>query len=149
MEKIDRELQQRVWQRVQSKPGEQPPQTKQENLKAWILAAQENEAAYRQLAKQYGGRQGEQLRTMARQVGSCVACARGICRMRGERVKALPLPTSTDRHSPEKCYHREVRLWQETESRASDPEYGPVYRHLAAQAAQRCVILAGMIGGME
>ncbi len=151
MESIDRDLQKRVWQRVQGEPAGAAQPQRRENLKLWLLLAQENAAAYQQLARQMKGKQGERLRRMAQELQHGISCARGICRLRGEQVKKLPLKPSTQppQNTLTKCYHRELRLWEEAVRRASDPEYGPVFDKLSRQAASRCAQLTEILGELE
>ncbi len=149
MEELDRDLQRRVWQRVQGK-GDMPPLGKQ-NVKPWILAAQENAAAYQHLARTYSGKDAEQLKRLHQESGKCIACMKGICRLRGEKVKIAPLPQTFEnqRNLLEKCYHRERRLWEQLEQQAADPEHGVVYARLARQAQEHCVTIMELLGRRE
>lgn len=150
MEQLDKQLQQRVWQRVTGRePAETPPQ-RRENWKPLVMAAQENLAAYRYLAQQLP-RYREPLGHLARETRKCIARIRGICGLRGERVK-LPLPEPVRepaRRSLEKCYHRQQKMWQEMDSRTGDPEYGVVFTQLARQGADLCVALTELLGKLE
>ena len=149
MEKLDTDLQNRVWQRVQ---GKNPAPTPEKlNLKPWMLAAQQNGAAYQSLLRSFGGREGEQLKRLQTESGRCVACMKGLCRLRGEKVKTMPLPQSRDnpRQLLEKCYHRERNLWQQLEQHSGDPEHGIVFARLAQQAKEHCVTIMEILGRME
>ena len=149
MERLDTDLQNRVWQRVQGKTAVPTPEKL--NLKPWMLVAQENGAAYQSLQRGFTGKDAEQLKRLQAESGRCVACMKGICRLRGEKVKVMPLPQNREnqRHSLEKCYHRERNLWQQLEQHAGDPEYGIVFGRLAHQAKEHCVTIMEILGRME
>ena len=148
MEQVDKEMECRVWQRVQAKP-EQPPH--RDNLKPWILAAQENTAAFRNLSLQLIGKQWEGLRRLDTESSRMMHSLRGISALRGEPVKLTPMPAPRDtpRRCLEKSFHRSRRLWAEMESRSGDPEYGPVFRSLSRRAEDHCAALAEMIGRLD
>lgn len=150
MEKLDQEMQKRVWQRVQQgMPGKELPS--RGNLKAWLLLARENTASYRQLARQISGNPKERLRRLEQQSRQWTECARGLCRLRGEDVKSVPAkpPQEPPRRMLEKCWNRELRLWREARSLDCDPEYGPVYSRMADQAMERCMGLLELLGMLE
>lgn len=157
MEKMDKAMENRVWQRVHSRRQEPQtalvtqPQPRRESVKPWILTAQENSAAYRSLTLQLIGRQWEPLRRMEMESTKMVQCLRGICALQSETVKLTPLPNPQDppRRSLEKCFRRTRRLWEEMERRSGDEECGPVYRSLARRAEDHCVTLAELIGRLE
>ena len=151
MEQIDKAMESRVWQRVQSRQEQPVPQPRQDNLKPWILAAQENAAACRSLSLQLIGKQWEGLRRLETESSRMAQSLRGICALRGENVKLSPLPTPREapRRSLEKCFHRSCRLRQEMESRCGDPECGPVFRSLTRRAEDHCCALAELIGRLD
>lgn len=151
MEQLDQELQKRVWERVQGREKADMPPLRQDNLKPWMMTAQENAAAYQQLARQMTGKHAEQLKKLEQETQKCIACMRGICRLRGEKVKvpALTAPKEPAQRTLEKCYHRERRLWEEAERRASDPEHGIIFGKLSRQAGERCAVLLEILGRME
>ena len=151
MERLDLDLQKRVWQRVQARneTGNVPPPA--DNIKPLILTAQENAAVYRRAAQRAGQRDRERLMALYREARQSIACMRGICRVRGEQVRMLPL---TPRWEPmpralQKCYHRERRLWEEWDRRTGDPEYGLVFGRMAQQARERCATIMELLGQVE
>ena len=150
MEKLDQDLQKRVWERVQNRTQVNMPTLERANLKPWVLAARENAAAYRALGEKLPGQQAR-LRQLEQQAMSCAACLRGICVLRGEQGKlpAPQIPKDQPRRMLEKCYHRERRLCEEAQRRAADPEHGIVFRSIARQGEERCAILAELLGKME
>ena len=151
MEGMNREMQKRVWERVQGRQAEQMPPLKRDNLKALLYPIQENGAAYQNLSSQLGGRDGEKLRRLHQEQRRCASCIKGLCRLRGEQVKTPPVqvPREPARRCLEKCYHREKRLWQEYEDRSLDPDHGIVFGRLAQQAREHCVTILEILGEME
>lgn len=151
MDGMDRDLQKRVWERVQSRETAEMPQLKRDNLKALMYPAQENSAVYQSLSRQMSGRDGEKLRRLHQEEQKCIACIKGMCRLRGEQVKVpqLTAPKEPARRALEKCYHREKKLWSEYEGRSADPEHGVVFGRLAQQAREHCVTIMEILGEME
>ena len=151
MEELDRDLQRRVWDRVQSRQDTQMPPLKQENVKAFLLPVQENSAVYQQLGRQMPGKDGEKIRRLHQESQRCIACIKGICRLQGEQVKLKPLlpPKEPARRLLERCYHREKRLWSAWEQRSVDPEHGVVFGRLSQQAREHCVTIMEILGEME
>ena len=151
MEKLDKELQARVWQRVQSREKLEMPPLGQENLRPLILAAQENAVAYQNLSRQFQGKDGEKLRRLQQESQKCIACMKGICRVRGEQVKVPQLNWEKEpaKRALMKCYHRERKLWNEWEQRSAEPEHGLVFGRLAQQAREHCVSIMEVLGDLE
>ena len=149
MEQVDKAMESRVWQRVQARPDVQLSQ--RDNLKPWILAAQENAAAFRNLSLQLIGKQWDGLRRLEGESSRMVHSLRGICALRGEPVKLTPLPTPREapRRCLEKAFHRTCRIREEMEKRCADPEYGAVFRSLARRSEDQCAALAELLGRLE
>ena len=150
MDQVNKEMESRVWQRVQARP-EEPNLPQRDNLKPWVLAAQENAAAYRNLSLQLIGKQWEGLRRLETESSRMVHSLRGICALRGETVKITPLPVPREapRRTLEKCFHRSCRLWAEMEKRREDDPHGVVFRSLGRRAEDHCAALAEMLGRLE
>ena len=148
---LDREMQRRVWERVQSREPVRMLNLKPENPKPLIYPVQENSVAYQELSRQLSGKTGEKLRRLHQEQQSAMACIKGICRLRGERVKVpkLTAPREPPRRTLEKCYHREKQLWGEYESRSAEPEHGVAFGRLANQAREHCVTILEILGEME
>lgn len=151
MEKLDKELQNRVWQRVQSREKLEMPQLGQENLKPQIMALQENHQAYHYLSRQMAAKDGEKIRRLQQETQKCIACLKGICFARGEPVQVPQLNIGKEpaKRVLMKCYHRERKLCAELDRLAADPEYGPVYGHLSRQAGKRCAEVLELLGDIE
>ena len=146
MEKLDQDLQKRVWQRVQGK-NTMPPLGKV-NCKSWMLTAQENASTYQSLSQRLSGREGEQMKRLHQESMKCIACMKGICRLRGENFKLGPLPQerAPQRKLLEGCYRRERQLWEEFERHGSDADHGIVFGRLAQQAQEHCVTIMEILG---
>lgn len=151
MDELDQDLQKRVWQRVQRREEVEMPPLGRDNLRPWMTLAQENTAAYQNLHRQFSGKEAEQLRRLQQESQKCIACMKGICRLRRENVKQgnLPAVKEPPRKALEKCYHRERRLWEGYEQQATDPEHGIVFGRLALQAQEHCVTIMEILGRME
>ena len=147
MERMDAQLQRRVWERVLG-TAEQP---RQENWKGLLYPAQENALVYQNLSAQSGQHHGEKLRRLQQEQRRCIACIKGICRLRGEKVKTpvVQIPKEPARRALEKCYHREKRVWEACEHWSSDPDHGVVFGRLAQQAREHCVTILEILGEME
>ncbi len=151
MENVDKAMESRVWQRVQSGKPEDMPPLQRDNLKSAVLAAQENAVACRNLSLQLIGKQWEPLRRLETESMKLAQCLRGLSAMRGETVKLTPItrPRDLPWRTLEKCFHRTRKLWEEMERRSSDPECGMVYRRLAQMTGDHCAILAELMGKIE
>ena len=151
MEHVDKAVENRVWQRVQARQEPVGEIQRRENLKPWILAAQENTAAYRSLSLQLIGKPWEGLRRLEAESCRLTHSLRGICALRGEQVKLTPLPSPREapRRCLEKCLRRTLRMRQALEGLCADGEYGPVFRSLLRQTEDHCASLAEMLGRME
>ena len=151
MEHLDKAMENRVWQRVQSRQENQEELPRRDNLKPWILAAQENTAAYRSLSLQLIGKQWEGLRRLEGESSRMTQSLRGLCALRGEPVKLTPLPAPREapRRCLEKALRRSLRMHQALEGQCADPEYGPVYRSLCRKTEDHCAALTEMLGRLE
>ena len=151
MDHVDKQMERRVWQRVQSRQETPAPAARQENLKPWIPVAQENTAVFRSLQLQLIGKQWEGLRRLEAESARMVYSLRGICLMQGESVRLNPIPTpkETPRRALEKSFHRTRRIREEMEKRGTDPEFGTVFRSLARKCDDLCAAIAEMLGRLE
>ena len=151
MEKVDKQMERRVWQRVQSRQETPMPAPRQENLKPWVLVAQENTAVLRSLQLQLIGKQWEGLRRLEADSSRMVQALRGICLMQGEAVRLHPVPTPKEppRRALEKSFHRTRRLREEMAKRSADGEFGIVFQSLGRKCEDLCASLAEMLGRLE
>ena len=151
MENLDRELQSRVWQRVQRREAPDMPPLGTENLKPLLLMLQENSQAYQQLASRLPGAEGEKLKQLRQESQKCIRCLKGIAFMAGEKVKVPQLPMEKEpvKKMLMKCCRRERELWNGFAQRAEQPEFGIVYAWLARQAGERYAALLELLGNLE
>ena len=151
MDKVDKQMEKRVWQRVQSRQSTPAPLLRQESLKPWILVAQETTAVLRSLQLQLIGKQWDGLRQLERDSSRMVHTLRGISNLQGVPVRLSPIPTPKEppRRALEKSFHRTRRLRDELERRCTEEEYGLVFRNLAQKCEEMCTSLAEMIGRLE
>ena len=148
MEQMDAAKEARVWQRVQNR--ETTDRLRPENG-SLIHTAGEQAGYYRALSRALPGRNGEKLREYGRRQQRSADCLRGICRLSGLPLppeQPVPVRTQHPRQMLERCCREEKRLVEEYSARTSDPEWGRVYAHLAAEAAERCCVLLEILGGM-
>lgn len=149
MDKVDQQMEDRVWQRVRQGSG--MPALPKDNLKALILMAQEEAAACRELTLQLIGKPWEPLRRLEQESMKTAQSLRGICALKGEPVKLSPLPAPRDkpRRALEKSFRRCRKLCQELESRTTDPDFGGIYRSLTRRTEDHCAVLAELIGKLD
>ena len=148
MEKIDTDMEQRVWKRVR---GEEQP-TPQQGLQG-LAAAEQNEAAvYLMLSRQLQGREKTVLRKLFEQEQAHGAILRGIHMvMTGQRLapRTAPPAPETPEIALRKCYARKLKTLAEYENRAADPEYGVAFAHMARQEREHCAILLELLGDLR
>ena len=149
MEHYDTAKATRVWQRVQSAQQNLPDT---QSLSALIAEELEDAATYAQLAKRIGGKEAQTLRLLAQTEHSHASCLKGIyALMTGEPINPTipPLHQEPTERTLRRCYGREMRCLAQYESRASDPEYGPVFTRLAAQERDHCMTVLELLGRMK
>ena len=139
MERIDRELEERVWQRIQGQPQAGPG-----DLRPLLLLAMEAEAACRQLPP------GPTRERLVKNAAANAACLRGIGILGGEGGKrqSQAVPREPARKLIEKCYHRARHLTAEYTARELDGEFGVVYRQMADRERENCALLMELLGGL-
>lgn len=144
MENIDRGLEQRVWQRVHGGQEAQEP-----SLQALAAAERSAAAVYLMLSRSAQGSRKEKLRKLYQRDKAHGECLKGmqLCAA-GTPLSARPAPPVPER--PEialrKCYAGCLRAAAQYESRAADPEYGPVFAHLARQEQENCAMILELLG---
>ena len=143
MEQVDRELQQRVWQRVQ---GTAPPLDCREPLA--LMGELGNH--YRILADTAGGHR-EQLRQLSRQLQGNRRALLGLCRICG--CTGGEGGSFSDRETIQrrliKCCHLERRLGEALEGLSGAPEWGRICARLAEDARTRSIRLLEILGAAK
>ena len=149
MEHYDTAKATRVWQRVQTSLQPQPDT---QGLSALIAEELEDAATYAQLAKQFGGKDGQTLRRLAETEYSHAACLKGIYTlMTGEPInpKIPPLRQEPADRTLRRCYGREMQCLALYEKRSADPAYGPVFARLAQQEREHCHTVLAILGSLK
>ena len=147
MDYYDSEKAQRVWQRVSGK--EAPPL---QSIQA-LASAELNEAAVHwMLSQQLQGKERALLRRIFEEDQAHTACLKGIHFF----MEDQPLSVRPVLPSPEapvlalrKSYGRKLQALREYESRASDPEYGHIFRKLAQEEAEHCKNILQIVGYLK
>ena len=151
MDKLEKDVENRVWQRVRGRESSDMPALQRDNLKGLILMTQENTSALRNLQLQLIGKQWEPLRRLENESVRMTQSLRGLSTLRGDAVKLTPLPASRDqsRRALEKSFHRSRRLWEELDRRCTDPEFGMIFLALREKCAEHCLSFAELLGKLE
>ncbi len=142
----------RVWQRVRaSAPAEPPAQEGRSTpLPLGVLIAGEKRAweVYGRLGRQAHGekaRSFQQLQRSTRQQADCLA---GLLRLEG--AVRIPAASPMGQGQPEAllrlCYRETGQRWEEMKARCGDPEFGPVFKLLAAREAGILLALLEALG---
>lgn len=151
MNGFDQQKASRVWQRVQQSGQSEKQPERLEELPELMMHEWETAAAYRQLARQFQGKENELYQCLARQEQRHAACLGGMhVLIHGEKCPAAnPQPL---REPPERTLHRcygiHLRALKAYESRGDDPEYGPVFSELARQEREHCFAVLELMGGL-
>ena len=134
----------KIWQRVK---GETPPVT--EGLPGLAAGALARAALYGNLARQLQGPGRGILQQLQEEEQHCARCMKGVYRMvTGNRMQpaAVPLSGENMETALRKCYGQTLKTLAAFDGRAYDPEYGPVFAHLAAKKREHCYALAELLG---
>lgn len=146
MENYDAAMAQRVWQRVRGEETAHP------GLQALAAAERSEAAVYLILSKVLQNREKLLLRQIFTQEQEHAACLRGIHFLTIDKPLALrtvPPASEPPEITLRKSYGRKLRALQEYESRASDPEYGPAFAHMARQEREHCVLILQILGRLR
>ena len=146
MEQFDGNMEQRVWQRVRGGSAEQPERM---DLRALMLSAMENAAAYRQLSGMLTGRLRERAKGLLEGEQANIACLKGIHLLStgaAMKPKAMNLPSAPAGKLLEKCFHRSRRAMVEYTSRTVDGEFGAVFQKMADREREHGAVIAELLG---
>ncbi len=148
MEQFDMRKEKKVWQRVHAEKPAKPPQS----LQALAAAELSEAAAHLMLSRQLQGKEKAILRKIYEEDQTHAACLKGIHFFTTDTPLAI-------RHSPpapespvialRKAYARKLRALQQYESRADDPEYGPIFASLAQQEGEHCRLILELVGNIK
>lgn len=145
MDDYDLSMAERVWQRVR---GGSAPES-QTGLQALAAAEQNAAAVYLFLSKGMQGRKKELLRQLYHRERNHCRYLNGISLLRdGKALSVRTAPPDGQRTEGllRRCYARTLQAVSEYEARQEDPEYGPVFRELARQEREHCMMILEILG---
>lgn len=137
-------MEQKVWQRVLSGPGESG-----EDLRPLLQLAAETAMDYYHLLRRASGKTREPLQQLYDRARVNLNCLRGLQTLRfGSAGKRLPQPDggASLRKTLEKCYHRTRRAMTEYTARSAEPEYGAVFAVMAQRERDNAALIAEILG---
>ena len=145
METFDPQNTQRIWQRVYDTGA---PAMDPEALIPLISQEESDAACCTRLVKRLGGR-GNTLLKLARQYRNNASTLRGIYSILSEKAPAVAFPPPRE-NAPhialKKCYVNSLGRIHQYEELSGSPDYGQVFRALAANTREQCVLLLELIG---
>ena len=147
-----KDLEARVWQRVQQGKEEPAAPKGTDSLPALILEQLQLSAVYMQLSRHAGGQNGTTFMRLARESRMQAVCLKGIVTLTGGHIPATAaaaVQTSTQDALLRRCYGKELRLLKAYESRCGDTEYGPVFDRMADRSRDHCCALLELIGSLK
>lgn len=138
---LDRELEQRVWQRVHTGPGEP---AKEQEFPAFIARRLGLAAEYARLSRQSSHRAAfTRLEKTARKQAMCLM---GLHRLGGADAKVSPLPPAgREEHALRRCIAEELRFLQFCT--AETGPWMPVFEALGIQSRENLLLLLEILGG--
>lgn len=134
----------KIWQRVRN---DAPPVT--EGLPGLAAGALARAALYSTLARQMQGPGRSILQQLQEEEQHCARYLKGVYRMAtgtAMNVAAVPPTVENTEAALRKCYGQALKALAAFDSRAYDPEYGPVFGILAAKKQEHCCALAELMG---
>lgn len=146
MESIDPKVARQVWKRVVAAPV---PGMSPGDLHSLLAPAIELSALYRSLVSSLSGKQRETAQLLSAGQQNTVFALRGMQLKRFGRGEAIPSSAShqkNPRQILETCYSKAKAALTEYSARAIDPEFGPVFRLLAAREEENCLGILALLG---
>ena len=147
-----KDLEARVWQRVQQGKEEPAGPNRTDSLPALIMEQLQLSAVYLQLSRQTGGQNSTAFMRLARESRMQAVCLKGIVTLMNGHPPAgaaTPAQTSPPDALLRRCYGKELRLLKAYENRRSDAEYGPVFDRMAGRSRDHCCTLLELIGTLK
>ena len=144
-----KDLETRVWQRVQGEKEGAKASSGCGNLQGLIAEQLQLSAVYVYLSRQQYGKDGTTYMRLAREAKMQATCLKGIMALTAGQIPAIgvsPAQISSQDANLRRCYGQELRLYTEYENRRNDPEYGPVFERLASRGQDHCCALLELIG---
>lgn len=149
MPEMDKEMAQRVWQRVSGRGSEGDPASRLQTL---ISGELEDAAVYLYLSRQFKGNESAVLRRLYQQEQSHVACLKGMYDLltgRQPLLRTMPVKPMPPADLLRQCYGREMRSLQRYESFSGDPDYGRIFSAMAEQERAHCGTVLELLGRLR
>lgn len=146
MEAIDPKTAQQVWKRVASAPV---PGLSPGDLHGLIIPAMETAALYARLATLLSGKLREAALVLSREQEQTVCALRGMQRLSFGRSGTVNAPPASQKNAArllESGYRSARAALTEYTARTIDPEYGCVFRLLAAREEEHCLRILSLLG---
>ena len=140
----NKNMENRVWQRILAGPGESG-----EDLRPLIQMAVENAMDFYHLLQHGPGQSRESLQQLYRRARVNVNCLRGLQNLRfGSSSKGKPMPGSGEPMGVvlQRCYHRTRRAMTEYTARSAEPEFGAVFQVMAEREKENAALIAELLG---
>lgn len=148
MKQYDPKTAARVWDRVQNAAV---PTADAQAILNLIAEEMLDAASYLKLAKRLPPPQAAIARQLSQQEQSHVSCLKGVYTLITGSKAIVPAPPVSD-DGPDivlrRCYGREMRCLSQYEARMGDPQYGHIFRRLAAQEQEHCHRLLELLGAL-
>ena len=147
-----KDLEARVWQRVQQGKEEPSAPNYTDSLPALIMEQMQLSNVYLQLSRQTSGQNSAAFMRLARESRMQAVCLKGIVTLMNGHLPApaaTPAQTSPQDALLRRCYGKELRLQKAYESRNGDVEYGPVFDRMAGRSRDHCCTLLELIGTLR
>ena len=146
MKNYDPKTAARGWDRVQ---GAAVPTGDAQSVLNLIAEEMLDAAAYQKLSRRLPPPQAAIARQLSQQEQAHVSCLKGVYTLiTGSKAMVPPPPVSDD--PPDivlrRCYGREMRCLSQYEARVGDPQYGHIFRRLAAQEQEHCHKILELLG---
>lgn len=142
MQQIDRELEQRVWERVNGGGQER-------SLQALAAAEKSAGALYLMLARLMQGRAKEQLRQLYHRTQTHGRYLGGMnMLLEGQPLSVHTAPPEPGRTAVllSRCYTGALRAAEEYEKRGKDRTFGPIFERMAQNHRDSCATILELMG---
>lgn len=134
----------KIWQRVRSDGT-----AVTDGLPGIAAGALARAALYNILARQLQGPGRGIFLSLQEEEQNSVRCLQGIYRLvTGTKMQLANVTLSGEKLEPalRKCYGQSLKALSVFEQRSSNPEYGPIFAHLAEEKRKNCCKIAELLG---
>lgn len=152
MREFDKETVRKIWQRVQSEHSVSGQARETGNLWEWISLELSFGDAYRRVAAKMSGQAASKLRQLARQEQHHAELLRGVCVMTegtAPKVHLVSFGKAPASVLLRQCYGEKLRAISQYEKRASDSQFGEIFRDILAEEQAQCRFLLQLLGKIK